>query len=121
MGIFNEKQSKQNIITGNHEDDKKVFHKKVDHSISTITKLESKMKKMDEKLTAISQLLSSHQQKGNEITSSKDTKMIMSGNGMTMNDNECINKLKLWLSKDVGLPNYYDLLIENGFDSLEMI
>ena len=103
FGIFHQNPNNYNNDNGKNQ---------MDHSISSITKLETKMKKLDDKLNQILSI-----QNGSGIHN--DSGKII--NCYTNNNSDCINNLKQWLSKEVGLPNYCNLLIQNGFNSLEMM
>jgi len=71
--------------------------------------LEMKMKKMDQK---INKLLSLQQQPTNKNNVHRDDVYV---------ENEDVMKFKMWLKVTVNLMEYYELFIQNGFDSLEMM
>merc|ERR1712154_464695 len=67
------------------------------------------MKKMDQK---INKLLSLQQQPTNKNNVHHDDVYV---------ENEDVMKFKMWLKVTVNLMEYYELFIQNGFDSLEMM
>merc|ERR1711902_341350 len=121
MGQHNECKIEQNVM-GTPSYDQNVEDTKLDSIMMQIGKINLRMDQMQQKIDDMDLRINNEQKIGalmNEFESMKqiiNQLMLNNNNGNTEKE-----KMRLWLENDVKLPEYYDVLINNGIDELSVI